>query len=771
MNAQFPNYQWAHNLTTNYVMSSAEDSNGNVYVVGRFAGTIDFDPGPGTTTVTSIGQWGYIAKFSSTGSFIWVKTISHSNTSGQVWIRKIKTDSNNNIYVVGDLYTSGVDFDPGAGTANLPCPTAGLSNSDAFVAKYDANGNYQWAQTIYNTSAANTTEIAIDIVIDETNNKVRVSSQTTTTSGGNTIRYATDAPCFFSVPGNLSFITYGAVLTYSASNGAGIAPGNESSLNYGNQPPYLDIDNLGNYYTAGWYSSTPQTLQLIKTSPTGTVVWSRSISNGSSNNIQPADIALDPSNNVYVYGRFSGTMDFDASASNTLVTSNTNSYDAFLLEYSNSGNYMWVGTFGSNQPETPKSMDIFKGSGNIYLTGDFTGSIDVDFNASVATLTASAVITNLVKYDVNRNHIWSTTMPNATTIWEIYTSKLDNLFLTGFNVGSLDMNFSPSTNNISTGGFISKYNNCSSAPTLPGTIAGLSTMCAGSGATSYSIATVSSATSYSWNLPGGWSGTSSTNTISATPGASGVFSVTANNACGASPQQTLAVTVNPLPTVSVNSGSICIGQSFTLSPSGAATYTIQGGNAVVSPTSSSTYSVIGTSTAGCISSAPASSSVTVNPLPAINASTSNTLICAGQTATLTASGAFTYTWNPGGAGTSIAVSPSLTTTYTISGTSSAGCNNVSTITQSVSACTSINETAIPVMIRIYPNPAHSNFFIETDIKNFNLKLYDAYGKLIVEKVYADANTVEINLQEMNAGIYFVELEAEGGRSYFKLVKE
>ena len=87
------------------------------------------------------------------------------------------------------------------------------------------------------------------------------------------------------------------------------------------------------------------------------------------------------------------------------------------------------------------------------------------------------------------------------------------------------------------------------------------------------------------------------------------------------------------------------------------------------------------------------------------------------------------------------------------------------------AAASVNEFSKTIEARLYPNPAHSSFFIETAIKNFNLKLYDAYGKLIVEKVYADANTVEINLQEMNAGIYFVELEAEGGRSYFKLVKE
>jgi hypothetical protein len=66
------------------------------------------------------------------------------------------------------------------------------------------------------------------------------------------------------------------------------------------------------------------------------------------------------------------------------------------------------------------------------------------------------------------------------------------------------------------------------------------------------------------------------------------------------------------PTITVNSGAICAGQSFTINPTGANTYTIQGGNAVVSPSISSTYTVIGTNAAGCQSDAFATSSLTVN---------------------------------------------------------------------------------------------------------------------------------------------------------------
>jgi hypothetical protein len=89
-------------------------------------------------------------------------------------------------------------------------------------------------------------------------------------------------------------------------------------------------------------------------------------------------------------------------------------------------------------------------------------------------------------------------------------------------------------------------------PSQPGAISGATTVCAGSLQT-YSVPSVFGATSYTWSLPSGWSGTSTTNSITATVGANGGnITVTANNICGSSTAQTLAVTVNPLPDVAVS---------------------------------------------------------------------------------------------------------------------------------------------------------------------------------------------------------------------------
>jgi photosystem II stability/assembly factor-like uncharacterized protein/phage-related protein len=109
-----------------------------------------------------------------------------------------------------------------------------------------------------------------------------------------------------------------------------------------------------------------------------------------------------------------------------------------------------------------------------------------------------------------------------------------------------------------------------SAPSTPGLISGTSTVCSGTSGLSYSINTVASATSYTWSLPLGWTGVSTTNSISSvTAGsASGNISVTATNLCGTSSSSILPISVNDIPaSPSVISGasSICSGISQTYS--------------------------------------------------------------------------------------------------------------------------------------------------------------------------------------------------------------
>lgn len=221
------------------------------------------------------------------------------------------------------------------------------------------------------------------------------------------------------------------------------------------------------------------------------------------------------------------------------------------------------------------------------------------------------------------------------------------------------------------------------------------TICIGNSST----LTATGAISYSWN-PGALTGSN----VVVTPTVTTTYTINgANGICSST--QTLNLIVNPLPTVTATASSptICAGQSTSLTASGASAYTwnpgpLTGSTVVVSPTITTTYTVIGANSFGCGNTQTVS--VTVNSLPTLTITPTATNICAGSSATLTGSGAASYVWNPGGAGTSIVVSPSVTTTYTLTGTSGAGCVNTLPFTLSVTPVPTITAISNPTAVCI-----------------------------------------------------------------------
>ena len=190
--------------------------------------------------------------------------------------------------------------------------------------------------------------------------------------------------------------------------------------------------------------------------------------------------------------------------------------------------------------------------------------------------------------------------------------------------------------------------------------------------------TASGGSTYLWNT------TATTNTITVSPSASTVYTVTATTTCGSS-DETFSVTVNNLPNVTVNSPTICEGASATLTANNATTYSWSAGGSgssiSVSPAvGTTTYTVTGTVNT-CTNTAVATVSVTANPVVTVN----SPAICEGASATLTANNATTYSWSTGGSGGSISVSPAIgITTYTVTGTANS-CTNTAVATVSVTA--------------------------------------------------------------------------------------
>ena len=159
------------------------------------------------------------------------------------------------------------------------------------------------------------------------------------------------------------------------------------------------------------------------------------------------------------------------------------------------------------------------------------------------------------------------------------------------------------------------------------------------------------------------------------------------NGCIMPTPATASVIVYNIPTISVTNTAICLGQTYTINPQGANTYTIQGGNFIISPTVTTNYTLLGTSINGCISSTPATVNINVNPLPTITVNSGT--ICKGQSFTISPNGALTYTFLNG----SSIVSPTISTSFSVIGSSSLGCISTSA---AISSVTVINLPTITV---------------------------------------------------------------------------
>ena len=168
------------------------------------------------------------------------------------------------------------------------------------------------------------------------------------------------------------------------------------------------------------------------------------------------------------------------------------------------------------------------------------------------------------------------------------------------------------------------------------------------------------------------------------------------------------------------------------------------------------------------------SNITINSLPVINVVSSATAICLGNTATITASGIISYTWSNAANTAAIIVTPTINTTYSIIGTDANGCANNALYTQTVSACTGINElTNAAFNVMVFPNPTAGVLTINSnrDLGNeATIEIMNIMGA-IVYKQTVSASNLTINVSNLSAGIYYLKLISNNTISNAKFTKE
>ena len=148
--AQNVGYNWTKQFTgnTNSPGSMTLDAGGNIVTTGYFQNLNNFDPGPGTATLSNGANSIYdvfVSKLDPSGNFLWVRQIG-----GSGWDQgtSITTLTLLEIFYATGLFEGTVDFDPGAATFTLSSP----GNRSMFICKLDPAGNFMWAK-VFGTTA------------------------------------------------------------------------------------------------------------------------------------------------------------------------------------------------------------------------------------------------------------------------------------------------------------------------------------------------------------------------------------------------------------------------------------------------------------------------------------------------------------------------------------------------------------------------------------------------------------------------------------------
>jgi hypothetical protein len=275
--------------------------------------------------------------------------------------------------------------------------------------------------------------------------------------------------------------------------------------------------------------------------------------------------------------------------------------------------------------------------------------------------------------------------------------------------------------------------------------------------------------SFTMNPTGALSYSYSSASAIVTPIVNSNYTVTGSDQYGCIGIAVSHITVQSLPNIIVNSGSVCAGQIFTMNPNGALSYSYSSGSSTVSPTANSIYIITGINGNGCVNTA--TSSVTVNPLPSVSISASQSLICGPQTVTFSAFGANTYSWNVFQTTQTITFIPVSTTTIIVWGNDMNGCVNSASFTIVVSNCTNLNEFENQLNLNLYPNPTNGKLFISTSGNEpLYLEISDLAGKIIVSGLLDDTEK-ELDLTRYDNGIYLIKFKGTKFTRTFKIIKE
>jgi hypothetical protein len=316
-------------------------------------------------------------------------TVQFANPVGVVGTGSVDVESNavtndttGNVFVTGSLEGT-ADFDPGTTLTNL----SSTGGRDVFLAKYARTGALVWAKDLRGADSTSVGQGAA-IAVDSTGNVIISGTFTGTINfdpnSGNTS---------FSAPGRNDVF----VAKYDPNGNLIWAKDIVGTAGTIDEGYAVAVDGSGNVVAAGSFQSTATfgAINLTaggsfdsfvtKLSPTGTFLWAKATTGSGSTVAQTAGVTFDGSGNVVSTGFFAGTVNFNPGGA-PLNLPYAGSRDIFVQKLDPSGNMLWAEAIGSSDVDQGNSVAA-DSSGNVYVTGMFSGPADFNPGTGNTTLT------------------------------------------------------------------------------------------------------------------------------------------------------------------------------------------------------------------------------------------------------------------------------------------------------------------------------------------------------------------------------------------------
>lgn len=361
------NFLWAKGIGSTGAdkgMGIALDASGNIYTVGSFSVTVDFDPGAGVINLTSLGLTDiFVLKLDPSGNFMMAQRKGGRTNDAA---NGIALDASGNIFITGTF--SGQSGNPGDEWVSIK------GTPDAFVSKLNAAGTFLWSKLFGDVG----NDYGKSITVDAAGN-----IYTTGSFSG----YAGISPgTFYVVSAGKSdafILKINADGTISWFKNLG---GTEDD--FGNS---IAVDGTGNVFTTGSFKTTVDfdpasettfnltsaggaDIFISKLTNTGSFSWAKKM--GGPNDDAANSIKLDAFGNIYTTGYFNSTVDFDPGAGEFNLTS-AGSTDIFISKLYSSGDLVFAKKMGGTLEDVGNSIAV-DNTGKSYSTGFYTGTANFD---------------------------------------------------------------------------------------------------------------------------------------------------------------------------------------------------------------------------------------------------------------------------------------------------------------------------------------------------------------------------------------------------------